>query len=115
MKNESEIRSPKMPLNHVQSATGHICGAINRSRFRTAMNEQMIGTFLICPDCSGGGKDTINIELSGGLIYEVVNADMESCSTLQSGTKVVLPLDSEVITASSTIDLKGGKLQVCDV
>ncbi len=41
------------------------------------MNKQMIGTFLICPDCSGRGKDTMNIELSGGLIYEIVNADME--------------------------------------
>ena len=78
------------------------------------MNNQMIGTFLISPDCSGGGKDTMNIEISGGLIYEIVNADMES-STLLSGTKVVLPPGSEIITASSIIDLKGGQLQVCDV
>lgn len=78
------------------------------------MNEQMIGTFLIRPDCSGGGKDIMNVEISGGLIYEIVNADTESSSRLQSGTKVLLPPSSE-ITASSTIDLKGGKLQVCDV
>eukprot|EP00573_Skeletonema_grethae_P002486 CAMPEP_0201685484 /NCGR_PEP_ID=MMETSP0578-20130828/219_1 /ASSEMBLY_ACC=CAM_ASM_000663 /TAXON_ID=267565 /ORGANISM="Skeletonema grethea, Strain CCMP 1804" /LENGTH=79 /DNA_ID=CAMNT_0048169379 /DNA_START=70 /DNA_END=309 /DNA_ORIENTATION=+ len=79
------------------------------------MNEQMTGTFLICPDCSGEGKDSRNIEISGGLIYEIVNADLMESSTIPSGTKVVLPPGSEIITANSTIDLKGGKLQVCDV
>jgi len=73
-----------------------------------AMNDQEIGTFLICPDCSGTGRDTMNIEVSGGLIYEIVNA---GSINLQSGTKVILPPGTE-ITANSKIDLKGGKLQL---
>jgi len=72
------------------------------------MNDQEIGTLLICPDCSGTGRDTMNIEVSGGLIYEIVNA---GSINLQSGTKVILPPDTE-ITANSKIDLKGGKLQL---
>jgi|Transcript_26942 hypothetical protein len=74
-----------------------------------AMNDQEIGTFLICPDCSGTGRDTMNIEVSGGLIYEIVNAG--NIFNLKSGTKVILPPGTE-ITANSKIDLKGGKLQL---
>ena len=78
------------------------------------MNENKVGTLLICPDCSGEGRgDTMSIELCGGLIYEIINADGGS-SNIQSGTKVILPPGSE-ITDSSKIDLKGGKLRVCDV
>ena len=76
------------------------------------MNDQEIGTFLICPDCSGTGRDTMNIEVSGGLIYEIVNADnVDILFNLKSGTKVILPPGTE-ITANSKIDLKGGKLQL---
>ena len=80
------------------------------------MDNKLIGTFIICPDCSGSGRDTLNIELSGSLIYEIINADEEwvrsdNCCRLQSGTKVTLPPGTEV-TANSKIDLKGGAPQI---
>ncbi len=55
----------------------------------------------------------MNIEISGGLIYEITNADKDDdwSSELQSGTKVILPPGTE-ITANSKIDLKGGKPRV---
>jgi hypothetical protein len=72
-------------------------------------DQKLTGTFLICPDCSRGGRDTLNIEMSG-LIYEITNAekDVNWSSKLQSGTKVILPPGTE-ITVDSKIDLKGGK------
>eukprot|EP00986_Skeletonema_menzelii_P011150 scaffold5669_cov144-Skeletonema_menzelii.AAC.13 len=77
------------------------------------MNDQnKIGTFLICPDCSGKGRNTMNIEFCGGLIYEIINAGGDS-SNIKSGTKVILPSGSEMI--DSKIDLKGGNLRACSI
>lgn len=57
----------------------------------------------------------MNIELSGGLIYEIINADKEwvngEARTLRSGTKVILPSGTEIID-SAYIDFKGGRPRV---
>jgi len=57
----------------------------------------------------------MNIEISGGLIYEITNADEEwvhgGGSKLQSGTKVILPEGTEII-GNAKIDFKGGKPRV---
>eukprot|EP00573_Skeletonema_grethae_P009269 CAMPEP_0201703474 /NCGR_PEP_ID=MMETSP0578-20130828/39858_1 /ASSEMBLY_ACC=CAM_ASM_000663 /TAXON_ID=267565 /ORGANISM="Skeletonema grethea, Strain CCMP 1804" /LENGTH=443 /DNA_ID=CAMNT_0048191265 /DNA_START=38 /DNA_END=1369 /DNA_ORIENTATION=- len=72
----------------------------------------MIGTFLIC---AIGGKRIMNIEMSGGLIYEIIHADKEwvqgEARTLPSGTKVILPPGTEIVNNES-IDFKGGKPRV---
>eukprot|EP00984_Skeletonema_dohrnii_P039007 scaffold42883_cov155-Skeletonema_dohrnii-CCMP3373.AAC.2 len=74
--------------------------------------DSQIGTFLIC---AIGGDRTMNIEMSGGLIYEIINADEEwvhgDGSKLQSGTKVILPRGTEIID-NAKIDFKGGKPKV---
>ena len=74
------------------------------------MSNNQIGTFLLCPDCSGGSDDIMNIETSGGLIYEIVNADVD-WRKLESGTKIILPPDTEII-AGSKIDLNGEKPRI---
>lgn len=57
----------------------------------------------------------MNIELSGGLIYEIINADKEwvhgEARTLPSGTKVILPPGTEIVD-NDKIDFKGGKPRV---
>ena len=72
----------------------------------------MFGTFLIC---AIGGDRIMNIEMYGGLIYEIINADEEwvhgDGSKLQSGTKVILPPGTEII-GNAKIDFKGGKPRV---
>ena len=72
----------------------------------------MIGTFLIC---AIGGDSIMNIEVSGGFIYEIINADEEwvhgDGRKLQSGTKVILPRGTEII-GNANIDFKGGKPRV---
>mmetsp|Transcript_24786 Transcript_24786/g.38934 ORF Transcript_24786/g.38934 Transcript_24786/m.38934 type:complete len:450 (+) Transcript_24786:65-1414(+) len=74
--------------------------------------DNKIGTFLIC---AIGGNRIMNIELSGGLIYEIINADEEwvhgEARTLPSGTKVILPPGTEIV-GNDRIDFKGGKPRV---
>mmetsp|Transcript_4351 Transcript_4351/g.6340 ORF Transcript_4351/g.6340 Transcript_4351/m.6340 type:complete len:452 (+) Transcript_4351:86-1441(+) len=74
--------------------------------------DSQIGTFLIC---AIGDDRTMNIEMSGGLIYEIINADEEwvhgEGSKLRSGTKVILPRGTEIID-NAKIDFKGGKPKV---
>ena len=57
----------------------------------------------------------MNIETSGGCIYEIITADLEwvrgAARELESNTKVVLPPGTEII-ANSKIDFKGGKPRV---
>eukprot|EP00985_Skeletonema_marinoi_P024608 scaffold17227_cov136-Skeletonema_marinoi.AAC.7 len=76
-----------------------------------AMNNERPGdrNVVNLPRLLWQGRDTMNIEVSGGLIYEIVNAG--NIFNLKSGTKVILPPGTE-ITANSKIDLKGGKLQL---
>ena len=74
------------------------------------MSNNQIGTFLLCPDCSGGSDDTMNFETSDGLIYEIINADVD-WRKLESGTKVVLPPDTAFV-AGSKIDFKGEKPRI---
>ena len=67
--------------------------------------DDMIGTFLIC---AIGGDRIMNIELSGGLIYEIINADKEwvhgEARTLPSGTKVILPPGTEIVDNETLSD-----------
>ena len=78
-------------------------------------NNNQIGTFLLCPDCSGGGSDIMNVETSCGLIYQIINADVDwvrdEGSKLESGTKIILPSGTEIIDGSK-IDFKGGKPRI---
>ena len=76
-------------------------------------NNSNIATFLICA-CSTG--NTLNVEVSNGLIYEIVNADVNwvrgEGSKLKSGrTKVILPPGAEIMD-NATIDFKGAKPRV---
>mmetsp|Transcript_16093 Transcript_16093/g.26345 ORF Transcript_16093/g.26345 Transcript_16093/m.26345 type:complete len:451 (-) Transcript_16093:27-1379(-) len=76
------------------------------------MDNEMIGTFLIC---AIAGDRIMSIEIPGGLIYEIINADEEwvhgEGSKLQSGTKVILPPGIEIF-GNANIDFKGGKPRV---
>jgi len=105
------LRNPKSRTRSYHISVGLFANeCAEKDKELHAMNDQEIGTFLICPDCSGTGRDTMNIEVSGGLVYEIVNAG-NIMFNLKSGTKVILPPGTE-ITANSKIDLKGGNLQL---
>lgn len=58
----------------------------------------------------------MNIEISGGLIYEIINADPDwvqgEGGHFLSGTKVILPVGTEIIAPIAKIDFKGGKPRV---
>ena len=57
----------------------------------------------------------MNVETSCGLIYQIINADVDwvrgEGSKLESGTKIILPSGTEIIDGSK-IDFKGGKPRI---